>query len=174
MKCERDSFEAPFTFQLTPFTDGDSDTVILLSASPDTPGKVIDLRCVPLLLICGLPSFFVDKSFVGCIYTFPLTLNRLLGNSSNAGVSSFSTRSSEQTSHDSSHTVIRLYIADAATNGNTYALHAYRPTGDPSIYFSGVCVSHIYWFALAFTHHTFNPCSVGRQTHNQAILLNNV
>ena len=92
-------------------------------------------------------------------------------NSSNAGVSSFSTPSSEQTSHDSSHTAARLYIADAATNGNTYALHAYRPTDDPSIYFSGVCVSDIYRFALAFTLHTFNPCQVGRQTRNLAVTL---
>ena len=76
---------------------------------------------------------------------------------SNAGVSSFSTQSNEQTSHDSSHTAIRLYIADAATNGNIYALHAYRLTDDPSLYSLGVCVSDIYRFALDFTYHAFIP-----------------
>ena len=104
--------------------------------------------------------------------TFQLTLDALdSANSSNVGASSFSTPSNEQTSHDNSHTAIRLYIAEAATNGNTYALHAYRPTDDPSIYSLGVCVSDIYRFALAFTHHTFNPCQVGRQTRNLAVTL---
>ena len=49
-----------------------------------------------------------------------------LAKSANAGGSSFSTRSNGRTSHDSSHKVIRLYTVDAATSGNTYALHAYR------------------------------------------------
>ena len=74
-----------------------------------------------------------------------------LANYSNAGVSSFSTPSNEQTSHDSSHTASRLYTVDAATNGNTYALHADRPTDSPSVYSSGVCVSDIYTFAFCFT-----------------------
>ena len=165
VKCERDSFEVPLTFQLTPFTEGDSDTIIFYL--PTRLTREGDRLEFVLGFDTRSATMFVEKSFVSCVYTFSTHTESLgLANYSNAGVSSFSTRSNEHTSHDSSHTTVPLYSVDAATRGNTYALHAYRQACCPSVYSSGVCVSDIYRFAFDFTRITpLTPVQwVGRHT----------
>ena len=75
VKCERDWFSYPFSILRIPFTEGYCDMIIfyLPARYPREGNRLEFVLCFDM----RSATFFVEKSFVGCVYTFQLTLNRL-------------------------------------------------------------------------------------------------